>query len=171
MRIPSLGVTLAILIGFLPVLTGESNRVRIDDRSYYRLTNTYLGEAYSLDTTRDAPNAPVMAKSGDYAGQYWLFTPQDGCYRLTNMYLGADRSLDTYSDGENAPFLGKSGPESGQRWHVTDAGDGYVKLTNEYLGNSRSLDTHSGSGREPFMGETGNYSGQLWKLTRVSHAR
>jgi len=143
----------------------------IDDRYYYRLTNSYLGEAYSLDNNPDAPNAPVMAQSGDYSGQYWKFTFHDGCYRLTNMFLGPDRSLDTYSDGENAPFMGQSGDYTGQRWHVTPAGDGYVRLTNDYLGTSRSLDTHSGSGHEPFMGNSDNYSGQLWKLTRLSRIK
>jgi hypothetical protein len=83
-------------------LTVGAGDRRIDDQQYDRLTNSYLGYAYSLDTTPDAPNVPVMAKSGDYTGH-------DGCYRLTNALLGADRSLDTYSDGGNNPVMGQSG--------------------------------------------------------------
>jgi hypothetical protein len=160
--------TVPTLLMAFSILMGEASDGRIDSRYYYRLTNSYLGEAYSLDTAPDAPNAPFMGKSGDYSGQHWKFTYHEGCYRLTNDYLGADRSLDTYSDGGNAPFMGQSGTYSGQCWHVAPAGDGYLRLTNDYLGNSRSLDTHSESGHEPFMGDSGNYSGQFWKLTRLA---
>src|ERR1700733_4086864 len=75
-----------ILLMFFSVLTVGAGDRRIDDQQYDRLTNSYLGYAYSLDTTPDAPNVPVMAKSGDYTGQYWKFTSHDGCYRLTNAF-------------------------------------------------------------------------------------
>jgi hypothetical protein len=168
MRLRCLYVLLMVLMASFPVQTGAASENAIDDRYYYRLTNSYLGEAYSLDTGPDAPNAPFMAKSGNYSGQYWKLSFHGGCYRLTNMLLGPDRSLDTYSDGKNAPFMGRSGAESGQRWHVTPAGDGYLRLTNDFLGNSRSLDTHSGSEHQPFMGGSDNYSGQFWKLSRLT---
>ena len=106
--------SIPILFMFFSVLAVAATGGRIDDRHYYRLTNSYLGYAYSLGITSDAPDIPVMLKSGDHAGQYWKFTSHDGCYRLTNVLLGADRSLDTYSDGGNRPFMGQSGAPSGQ---------------------------------------------------------
>src|ERR1700720_2539011 len=112
MRLRYLLVLLIMLMGPPSLRTGAAGDDRIDERYYYRLTNSYLGEAYSLDTAPDAPNAPFMAKSGDYSGQHWKFTDRGGCYRLTNIHLGADRSLDTYSDGGNAPFMGQSGTYS-----------------------------------------------------------
>ena len=156
----------SVVLLFSLVLTAGARDTRIDDQQYYRLTNSYLGYAYSLDTTPDAPHVPVMAKSGEYAGQYWKFTSHDGCYRMTNALLGAGKSLDTYSDGGNNPFMGPSGTYSGQCWHLTPVGDGYVRLTNDFLGNSRSLDTHSEPGHKPCMADSGDYSGQLWKLTK-----
>lgn len=101
-----------VLMDPFPVLTGETSDDRIDEGYYYRLTNSYLGEASSLDTAPDAPNAPFMAKSGDYSGQYWKFTFHDGCYRLTNMFLGPDRSLDTYGWREHSFH----GPERRLQW-------------------------------------------------------
>jgi len=160
--------SLPILLMIFPALAGEINTGGLDERYYYRLTNSYLGDAYSLDTAPDGPNAPVVAKSGNSAGQYWKFTFHDGYYRLTNVLLGADLSLDTYSDGTNAPLMAQSGTETGQRWHVIRLGDGYVRLTNDYLGNSRSLDTHSDAAHTPFMGQTSRASGQLWKITKLA---
>ncbi len=156
-----------ILFMIFPVLTSQGGDGWIDDRSYYRLTNTYLGEAYSLDTAPDTPNAPLMAKSGNYSGQYWnhiarWLLPVDQCF------LGRRPVSRHDSDGVNDPFMGQTGTYSGQCWHVTPVSGGYVRLTNDFLGNSRALDTHSGGGRELFMGDRGNYSGQFWKLSRVT---
>ena len=158
-----------ILLMMIPALTGEASDGSIDERYYYRLTNSYLGEAYSLDTAPNDPNLPMMTKSGNSSGQYWKFTLFNscGCYRLTNVFLGPERALDTYPAGEHGPFMAPSGNSSGQCWHPTRAADGYVRLTNDYLGNSHSLDTYSDAEHKPFMGETSNASGQLWKLTRL----
>jgi hypothetical protein len=146
--------SLPVLLMIFPVFAGEINSGGLDERYYYRLTNSCLGDDYSLDTAPDGLNAPMMAKSGNSTGQYWKFTFHDGYYRLTNVFLGADLSLDTYSNGANAPFMAQSGTETGQRWHITRLGDGYVRLTNDYLGTARSLDTHSDSAHAPFMGQT-----------------
>lgn len=166
MKYRSIPMLLTLLTLPQPALRGADSD-RIDQRYYFRLTNTFLGDAYSLDTANDGVKGPMMAKSGDYSGQFWMFTRHDGVYRMTNLFLGPERSLDTYSDGENTPFMGQSGEHSGQRWRLTPVGGGNYRLTNDYLGEGRSLDTYSDGANAPFMGQSGEYSGQLWKLTKL----
>jgi len=163
--------SIPILLMFFSFVTVRASNGRIDEQHSYRLTNSYLGSAYSLGINPDVPDMPVMVKSRDSAGQHWKFAAHDGCYRLTNVMVGADRSLDSYSDGGNDPFMGQSGAYSGQCWHLTPVSDGYVRLTNDFLGNSRSLDTHSEAGHKPCMADRGNYSGQLWRITATAPRR
>jgi hypothetical protein len=42
---------------------------------WYRLTNQFLGEGRALDTYGDGDNAPFMAQTDYYTGQYWKLTP------------------------------------------------------------------------------------------------
>lgn len=158
---------LAFLL-MLPALMGETRDGGFDPQYYYRLTNAYLGEGYSLDTTVSDKFFPIISKSSNSAGQYWKFTVQGSCLRLSNVALGTDRSLDNYQTGQHPPFMAPTGNYSGQCWHMAPAGDGYVRLTNDYLGNSHSLDTYSDREHLPFMAETSTASGQLWKLTRLT---
>ena len=147
----------------LPSVAADEATDQIDTNQWYRLTNSFLGEDYALDTYGDT-HEPFMGDSGNYSGQYWKFTSEgNGYYRLSNMFLGDGRSLDTYSD-THEPFMGDSGNYSGQYWKLTPLGDGNYRLTNMFLGDGRSLDTYSDT-FAPFMGDTGNYSGQFWKLT------
>lgn len=158
-----------ILLAILPLLSADLPNGNIDEHYYYRLTNFYLGDAYSLDSTSNDKLVPIMAKSANSAGQYWKFTRSGGCYRLTNVLLGSDRSLDNYPTGSHPPFMAETGNASGQCWHITPEHDGYVRLTNDYLGNSHSLDTYSDRDHAPFMAETNTATGQYWKLTRLTH--
>jgi hypothetical protein len=156
----------AILLTIVPLLAGE---IGFDDHYYYRLTNSYLGEGYSLDSAADGKLIPVMAKSSAGAGQYWKFTVWGGCYRISNVLLGSDHALDNSNSGTHPPKMAPAGNYSGQCWHAGPEHDGYVRLTNDYLGNSHSLDTYSSSEHLPFMAETSTATGQYWKLTRLSH--
>jgi hypothetical protein len=158
----------AILLTILPLLATDLRDSSPDERYYYRLTNSFLGDAYSLDSTSQDKLVPIMAKSANTAGQYWKFTASGGCYRLSNVLLGPDRSLDNYPEGNHPPFMGPTGNYSGQCWHLTPEHDGYLRLTNDYLGNSRSLDTYSDRENLPFMAETSTATGQYWKLTRLT---
>jgi hypothetical protein len=106
-----------VLVG----LRGIASDHEINLRSYYRLTNSYLGPARSLDTSSDGENDLFMGQTGNYSGQFWKLAPLgDGAYRLTNSYLGTSRALDTYSDTDNRPFMGKTDQDySGQHWTPT----------------------------------------------------
>jgi hypothetical protein len=130
----------AILLTILPLLAGNTG---FDERYYYRLTNSYLGDTYSLDSTASDKLVPFMAKSSNSSGQYWKLTAWgNGCYRLSNVLLGTDHALDNYPTGDHPPFMAVAGVYSGQCWHLnTTERDGYIRLTNDYLGNSHSLDT------------------------------
>jgi hypothetical protein len=160
----------AILLPIFSAFAGEVGDGRIDTQYYYRLTNSYLGEGYSLDTASapNDPNVPVMAKSSNSAGQYWKFSVQGSCYKLSNVLLGPDRSLDNYPTGLHPPFMGPTGNFSGQCWHPAPAGGGYIRLTNDYSGDSHSLDTYSDRDHKPFMAESSTATGQFWKLTRLT---
>ena len=87
MKYRSIPMLLTLLTLPQPALRGADSD-RIDQRYYFRLTNTFLGDAYSLDTANDGVKGPMMAKSGDYSGQFWMFTRHDGVYRMTNLFLG-----------------------------------------------------------------------------------
>jgi len=156
-----------VLLTILPLLADDGG---FDERYYYRLTNSYLGDAYSLDSTSSDKLAPVIAESSNSVGQYWKFTRWgDGrCYRITNVLLGPDRAVDNYPTDNHPPFMAPAGNSSGQCWHFTPERNGYVRLTNDYLGNSRSLDTYSDRTHAPFMAKTSPATGQYWKLTRLT---
>ena len=112
---------LALLMFVLVGLRGTASDHEINLRSYYRLTNSYLGPARSLDTSSDGEIDLFMGQIGNYSGQFWKLAPLgDGAYRLTNSYLGTSRALDTYSDTDNRPFMGKTDQDySGQHWTPT----------------------------------------------------
>jgi len=99
------GIT--ILLAILPLFVVEPG---FDEQYYYRLTNSFLGNAYSLDSTCDKL-VPLMAKSSNSAGQYWKFTRAGGCYRMSNVLLGPGYALPT---GSHPPFMAIAGNASGQ---------------------------------------------------------
>ncbi|HEX3744539.1 MAG TPA: hypothetical protein VHW09_11435 [Bryobacteraceae bacterium] len=155
----------AVLLTIVPLLAGEAG---FDDHYYYRLTNSYLGEGYSLDSTAVGNLVPQMAQSSASAGQYWKFTAWGGCFRIGNVLLGSGYALDNSNSGTHPPVMAAAGNYSGQCWQIGPEHDGYVRLTNAYLGNSHSLDTYSNGKHLPFMAETGTATGQYWKLIRLS---
>ena len=109
---------LTLLLFVLVGLRGSARDHEIDPRSYYRLTNSFLGPGRSLDTYSDGENALFMGQTGSSSGQFWKLTLlSDGTYRLTNSYLGFSRALDTYSGPDSRPFMGKTDQDySGQHW-------------------------------------------------------
>jgi len=96
-----------------------------DARCYYRLTTLWHVAGMSLDILNDGKdnNVPILARTGNYAGQLWKLTPEaNGFYRLTTQAQGDALSLDIVNDNRanNIPILAKTGcNDSGQLWKVT----------------------------------------------------
>lgn len=144
----------------------------IDPNFWYRLTTQWQGDDRSLDIVNDGKNnnQPILAKTGNYTGQYWKFTPLGkGFYRMTTSWQGDDKSLDIVNDGKNnnKPILAKTGNYSGQYWKLTEK-NGFYRLTTGWQGDVKSLDiVNDGKNNQPILAKTGNYSGQYWKLTKI----
>jgi hypothetical protein len=140
-----------------------------DARCYYRLTTLWQGEGMSLDILSDgkANNVPILAQTGEYAGQLWKLTPEaNGFYRLTNLWRGTRLSLANAAG--NRPLLVKSAAVPEQRWKLTPEPNGIYRLTTQAQGDALSLDivNDSMANNIPILAKTGcNDSGQLWKLT------
>jgi len=145
-----------------------------DPTVYYRLTTQWQGDSKSLDIVNDQKNnnQPILAQTGNYAGQLWQIVPAgNGYYRLMTKWQGSGRSLDVVHDQKNSylPVLADTGNYAGQLWKIIALGNGYYRLTTEWFGLSKSLDVVN-DGRNDnqlVMADTANYSGQFWKITRV----
>ncbi|MBW4617578.1 MAG: hypothetical protein KME21_31100 [Desmonostoc vinosum HA7617-LM4] len=138
-----------------------SQKVQVNNRFCYRLTNAFLGEGRSLCARSDGNNNLLMEETGNYSGQLWKLTPHDGSYyRFTNVLLGEDKSLDTAA-------IRQTGNYSRQVWKLTPLSDSYYRLTNSFQGEGQSLDVYNDGNNAPCMASTGNYSGQWWKLTPI----
>lgn len=137
-----------------------------DPNTYYRFTTKWLGEDISLDIINDGENDKLMmAKTGNYLGQFWKITPLESGYcRLTTKWQGDDKSLDVINDGLNDKLrLFKTGKYSGQAWKITPLGNGYYRLTTLFQGEGMSLDViNDGVNNKLKLAKTGEYSGQYW---------
>lgn len=153
-----------------------SNSIRagnslFDPNSYYRLTTMQEGECKSLDIVNDAnKNHPVLARSGNFSGQYWKITPVgNGSYRLTNQWQGDGKSLDIVKDGNSyKPILAATGNVQGQNWIITPTkfGENYFRLTTRsQVGKSLSV-VDDGNNKELILGATGGYGEQVWKVSK-----
>ena len=127
----------------------------------YRLTNGYLGTAYSLEAwTTDS--GVYMAQTADIGSQAWTILPIDGThYRLSNEWMGPVLSLDSWLD---APFIAPTGDYSGQAWTLTHEANGCWRLRNAYAGEGVSLDSVPET-TDLFMGLTTPFPGQCWAIT------
>jgi hypothetical protein len=143
-----------------------------DARCYYRLTTLWQGEGMSLDILEDgkANNVPILARTGNYAGQWWRLTPEaNGFYRLTTAWRGTSLSL--ANSAGNPPLLVNSAAVPEQRWKLTPEPNGIYRLTTQAQGDALSLDiVNDGMANNiPILAKTGcNDSGQLWKVTPVT---
>ncbi len=142
-----------------------------DSSAYYRLTNQWQGEGKSLDILNDKEaNKPILAKTGNYTGQFWKITAVgEGYYRLSTQWQGEGKSLDILNDNEaNRPILADTGNYTGQLWKITAVGEGYYRLSTQWQGEGKSLDIiNDKEANKPILADTGNYSGQLWRITKI----
>jgi hypothetical protein len=139
------------------------------------LSSQWQGEGLSLDVVNDAKKNQIqLAKTGEFSGQLWKFTPlPGGFYRITTQWLGEGKSLDVVNDGKNNRLqLADTGGYSGQAWKVTPQGNGYAKLTTQWLGDGKALDVvNDGRNNRLQLADTGAYSGQHWKFTQYQAAK
>lgn len=153
-----------------------ADRVNINTKAYYRLTNMYLGRSQSLDIVKAAVRRfgkLQMADSGNSFGQFWHFAPvnddiNNPKYALRTEYRSEGFSLDVDVDlNDGSLHLAATGNFTGQHWTITPWHDGTetVRLTNDFTGPNFSLDTYADT-HEPFL-DSGNHSGQQWRLDKV----
>lgn len=95
-----------------------------DPKSYYRLRTQWQGDGKSLDVVNDGKgnNQLILAKTGNFTGQYWKITPLgESYYRLTTQWRGVGKSLDVVNDGKNNNrlVLADTDNVSGQYWKIT----------------------------------------------------
>lgn len=136
-----------------------------NERTYYRLTNSWMGEGRSLDVHPDGMQI-MMAPSGNFLGQHWRFEKLDeGVYRLHNMWQRDHRALDIINDGKNNRLASAlTGEYSGQVWIVQPLDDGYFRFINGWQ-QEKALDCDSDKeGWGAYLNPIGNYSGQLWRV-------
>lgn len=147
----------------------------IEPGAYYRLSSQWQGEGLSLDVINDGKNNQIqLARTGEYSGQLWKFTPMPGgFYRITSQWQGEGKSLDVVNDGKNNRLqLADTGDYSGQFWKIIPQGNGYAKLTTQWQGDGKALDViNDGRNNRLQLANSGNYSGQFWKLTKYQPAQ
>ena len=77
----NLTLVLFVLVG----LRGSARDHEIDPRSYYRLTNSFLGPGRSLDTYSDGENALFMGQTGSYSERRYVPVDQ----LVSRLFAGA----------------------------------------------------------------------------------
>lgn len=84
---------------------------------YYRIYNA-AKPGMCLDSN---PSRPDVRPCGNYSGQFWKFTDQNGWLRISNMYQKTGRVLDTYNGvGNRVFFESKAKNTSGSHWKMTE---------------------------------------------------
>ncbi|MEM9819674.1 MAG: RICIN domain-containing protein [Bacteroidota bacterium] len=153
------------------VAESSSGNNPFDPNKYYRLTTQFTGPEKSLDIVNDdQDNKLIMAKTGNYSGQYWKIEAViNGYYRLTTQFTGREKSLDIINDNQgNKLIMAKTGNYSGQYWKIEALGNDYYRLTTQFTGKEKSLDIINDTQDDQLiMAKTGRYSGQYWKITEV----
>jgi hypothetical protein len=149
-----------------------SSAAVFNSKTWYRLTNNYLGPSISLDIVNNAGSASdgtlQMAATGVYSGQFWQFRPasKDGStYNLCTMFLGPNMRLDVLPSSSILPHLEPTSSSAGQIWSITAWRDGTWQLTNAYNGAGLHLDTYSDT-HQPFMGNE-DHTGQHWTISTI----
>lgn len=149
----------------------------------YRITSLWLGTEKSWDVVNDGTNNQItLAATGNFAGQFWQFTPQSkpavaivkpdidtkSYYRITNGWQ-RDKSLAVANDEMHTdhPMLLPTEDNSNQYWKFTLGANGYYRLTNQQYETEMALDIINDGANNNRMALTpfNNYSGQYWKLT------
>ena len=146
-----------------------AQEVSFDENTYYRLTNSWMGEGRSLDVNPEGLTL-MMAPTGNYSGQFWKITAQgDGLFKLSCQWQGEGKVIDVINDGtNNRMVLADNAGYSGQFWRIEEAGRGHYRLINGWQ-TEKSLDCDPDkNGYGAFLNPRGKYAGQFWKITDAS---
>lgn len=101
--------------------------IKFDDKTWYRLKNTYQPSTHCLDVVNDngtdSKGLLQMAATGNFSGQYWqLKANEDGTYCLRTMFLGPDRQL-SVKDDKKTPVLENTNPSALAQYWTIEAWD------------------------------------------------
>lgn len=133
-------------IAVTPVASVGSEVSAFNDKTWYRLKNTYNPSSYSLDVINESgtesPGNIELARVGNFSGQHWQIKfVGNETYHLRTMFLGANRQLDVAGSGRKTPMLKTATREYTQQWRVTPWGDGTWRIENVYKGKFLCLDS------------------------------
>ena len=155
-----------LLIACLGRLTAQ--QVDFDENKYYRLTNIWTGEEYSLDVNPE--NMIIsMAVTGTSEGQLWKFMPQGGgAIMLSCKSLGEGKVIDVINDGTNNKMrLTDKAGYSGQYWMIVPSGEGLYRFANGWQ-TEKALDGNiDPENPVAFLSPVGNVASQFWRITEV----
>lgn len=129
-----------------PVASPGPGAPTFNNKTWYRLKNTYNPSSYSLDVINDnglnSTGNIHLARDGNFSGQHWqVKNVGDETYILRTMFLGADRQLDITGPGRKIPTLKTGTREYTQQWRIQPWGDGTWRIENVYKGRFMCLDT------------------------------
>ena len=140
----------------------------IDTDYWYKISNVFLGDEYSLSVKDNDDHNPVMSPAANLQEQRWKFIKEhDNYYRIINEHVGEYRSLDNYLDGSNEPFLGKTGIFFAQFWLLTHIEKDSYKLTNSFLGKRTVLSINPKDKLLPIMEKLNNKKVQVWRIQKI----
>lgn len=157
------------------------NEMSFDPNTFYRITNSVLGNAFSLDVANSdaTPTGLVdITPSGLFSGQVWQFInptqPNKGPYFLSSSFLGASKKLDISISANHTyiPFLKNFTTIHDQTWRVNPHNDTVsgvntttYSLEPTYFNGSQALTANSTT-KQPFLDVPGG-GFQHWVLTPV----
>lgn len=165
--------------------TGQLWAITNVNGDYYRITNQWLGDQWSLSHSQRYYYFLRLKDSGTDDGQLWKKVDANGntlnptddsqSFYLVNKKSGEMFSLVAFFGD---PFKDKLAVESrsgslgtanirNHQWIQTNLTDGYVNLTTENDKGSKSLDVNATKNDRIIMNNSGSGNSQKWKLTPV----
>lgn len=150
--------------------TTSKNSEGLFNDGYYRITNQWQGEAYSIDLACSGEECqPFLSESVNSTGQKWRIKDVgNGIYTLSTKAKGEGLILECVNgENKNKPILKKESGYSGGAWKIIPVGNGYYRIQNLWL-EGTSLDViNDGDNKKLQVAKTGEYSGQFWKITEL----
>ena len=116
---------------------------------------------------------PVLAKCGNFSGQFWDVAPStvSGYSVLRTLFTGMDKCLDRAADGkENKLAMSACANSPGQSWTMEPARDpNHVRLRTQLVGQNQCLSIiQIGKTNRLVMVECDDSLGQLWNIERAT---
>lgn len=145
-----------------------AQELEFDENKYYRLTNIWVGEEYSLDVNPE--NMVIsMTPIGASDGQLWKIMPQgNGAIKLSCKSQGTGKVIDVINDGTNNRMrLTDNATYSGQYWMIVPSGDGLYRFANGWQ-TEKALDGDiDAENPVASLNPVGNIASQFWRITEV----